>query len=70
MNILDVSKYAIIKRKNTISYEYFEQLNNDLLDYGYINCGKKISRNDNYCLALINTLFNVGRELPNQLLEL
>lgn len=78
-------KTTFIRRKNKINHKYFEQLNNYLLNYIYINNdrkiiavdgtyisllrslsneGLKISTRDNYCVALISTLFDVEKEIP------
>jgi hypothetical protein len=84
-NILDVSQVALIKRKNNLNSEYFNDLNNNLLGYIYSDDDKKIlamdgtyivillslskenikvSRNGNYCIALISTIMDIEKEIP------
>src|SRR5271154_5483676 len=84
-NILNVTKKTLVKRKNNIDYSNIEQVNNDLVNYIYRDCDKrviavdgtyisllqslateglKLNPKDNYCMALISTLFDTEREIP------
>jgi Transposase DDE domain len=84
-NIANVSKNTLVKNKNKIYYEHFNDLNNYLLNFIYkdnsprliavdgtyiillknlYNDGFKPSKNENYCIALLSTLFDIDKEIP------